>query len=155
MAEHGIVGAARWALVGAALVVSGCDRPSAGFAEPPPGDRQADDRSDARASTTGASPGAGCPPQPPSGACPEFGQRCDYGNTSCACSRPCMGAEPVTPPPDTWACQTRDPKCPDAVPEAGARCRPHGLRCGYGTCGGASASCEHGKWVVYEHGPPP
>ncbi|WP_106392485.1 hypothetical protein [Enhygromyxa salina] len=86
-----------------------------------------------------------------------FGERCVVGRTHCHCTSPCTGVELL--PEESyprWACREVDPKCPEAVPEDGTRCKPEGQRCGWGTCGGSSAVGENRKWSVdHHHGPRP
>jgi hypothetical protein len=108
-------------------------------------DRREDDRRE-RVSTSECVPG-----QP----CTEYGQTCENDHQHCHCASPCTGAE--LPPEEMrprWQCREVDPHCPEGIPEQGTRCRPKGLRCGYGTCGGASATCEDGHWKVVHYGPP-
>jgi hypothetical protein len=87
-------------------------------------------------------------------ACPKYGQTCRYGTTTCSCTHICSGADMPGRNANVWACQTRHKACPDRVPKEGERCKKRGLRCGYGTCGGATATCLKGKWQVLEYDPP-
>ena len=87
--------------------------------------------------------------------CGTLGDTCERAGLTCTCAPLCSGVDwGDQEPSNSWACSRVDPKCPETVPQEGQRCRPKGLSCAYGHCGGAGARCEKGKWVVTHHPPP-
>lgn len=74
----------------------------------------------------------------------------------CRCEGICSGARPPPGMEYTWACHPPAPAaCPPGTPMQGAACAPEGLVCQYGTCGGSTARCALGKWMVTFVPPPP
>ena len=55
-----------------------------------------------------------------------------------------------------YVCRPPPPAaCPPKQPRRGASCRHEGLRCSYGSCGGAVATCVEGRFTVDVVSPPP
>ena len=96
----------------------------------------------------------GCPPDG-MGMCDPMGLECRYGDRVCSCQPPCSGVDPGPDPPYNWACAVRPLACPASTPMNGAACRMPGLACAWGTCGGSTATCTAGMWVVMITPPPP
>jgi hypothetical protein len=88
--------------------------------------------------------GGGCPMQPPTGACSDLGETCNYATETCVCSN-------GSPPPvfTSWHCTMPGPGCPEPRPAIGSSCSMPGLMCDYGHCnGGVELDCTNGIWQI-------
>lgn len=131
------------------LTSSACSRSSAPFAAPPPG---ASGGGSAGSTAGRRSPSTDCQG---GSLCSAVGATCRSGEQLCACAHACYGADmPGAHQGPFWSCMQRPRGCPDQVPTEGERCRKDGLQCAYGTCGGATATCEGRVWTVLEYDPP-